>query len=504
MRRIWFVLFAMLMGSFATAKEDPSYPISAIPDDMKTGMYAVIRDQELKFEINSEKNATTYFRIVITILNANAENYAKKILVYDKFDVVKSFRGTSYDIAGKVVRKLKASEIYDQSVFDGFTMYSDNRLKKADLSQGNYPYTVEFEYEIEHKALFFIPDFDLYEDDEISIQKTKYSIVFPPSLKPRYKLFKIQEPKVTSISNKQSLEWAFENIKPEKFEKLSPDFDRIIPNIAVAPTAFEFDKYAGNMDTWENFAKWILLLNKDRNVLPEQAKKQVHELTKDAKSTEEKVRILYEYLQSKTRYVAIQLGIGGFQPFEASVVHQTGYGDCKALSNYMVTLLKEAGIKANYILIRAGANAPAMDVSFPSSQFNHAIVAVPNKADTICLECTSQTNPFGYVGDFTGDRYALMITENGGKIVKTPAYAANQNTQSRTGDVFVEITGDAKAKVKTTYRGLQYENNNLDAVLNDQYDDQKKWIQQNFKIPAFDISSFNMINKKDIILIYNF
>ena len=250
MRRIWFVLFAMLMGSFATAKEDPSYPISAIPDDMKTGMYAVIRDQELKFEINSEKNATTYFRIVITILNANAENYAKKILVYDKFDVVKSFRGTSYDIAGKVVRKLKASEIYDQSVFDGFTMYSDNRLKKADLSQGNYPYTVEFEYEIEHKALFFIPDFDLYEDDEISIQKTKYSIVFPPSLKPRYKLFKIQEPKVTSISNKQSLEWSFENIKPEKFKKLSPDFDRIIPNIAVAPTAFEFDKYAGNMDTW--------------------------------------------------------------------------------------------------------------------------------------------------------------------------------------------------------------------------------------------------------------
>ena len=205
------------------------------------------------------------------------------------------------------------------------------------------------------------------------------------------------------------------------------------------------------MDTWENYAKWIMLLNKDRNVMPDQSKKQAHELTKNAKSTEEKVRILYEYMQNKTRYVGIQLGIGGFQPFEASVVDQTGYGDCKALSNYMVTLLKEVGITANYTLIRAGANAPAMDISFPSSQFNHVIVAVPNETDTLWLECTSQTNPFGYLGDFTGDRYALMITDVGGKIVKTPAYTASQNTQRCTGDVFIELTGDAKAKIKTTF-----------------------------------------------------
>ena len=499
MRKISLFLLGITLGLIASAKEDPAYPVSAIPEDMKTGMYAVIREQELRFEINSEKNATTYSRLVITILNSNAEDWAEKILFYDKFDVIKFFKGTSYDAAGKVIRKLKSSDIYDQSVFDGFTLYSDNRMKKADLSQSTYPYTVEFEYEIEHKALFFIPDFELYEDDEISTQKTKYTLVYPPSLKPRYKLFKIQEPKEIAVDSKQSLQWTFENIKPEKFEKLSPDFDRVVPNISVAPNAFEFDKYAGKMDTWENYAKWIMLLNKDRNVLPEQGKKQVHELTRNAKSTDEKVRILYEYLQNKTRYVGIQLGIGGFQPFEASVVDQTGYGDCKALSNYMVTLLKEVGITANYTLIRAGANAAAMDISFPSSQFNHVIVAVPNKSDTLWLECTSQTNPFGYLGDFTGDRYALMITDLGGKIVKTPAYTASQNTQSRTGDVVVEITGDAKAKVKTTFRGLQYENNDLNSVLNNQYDDQKKWIQQNFKIPAFDISGFSMVNKKDII-----
>ena len=225
MKKISLLLLGITLGVLARAKDDPAYPISAIPEDMKTGMYAVIREKELRFEINSERNATTYCHVVITILNSNAEAWAEEILYYDKFDVIKSFKGTSYDAAGKVIRKLKSSEIYDQSVFDGFTLYSDNRLKKADLSQGSYPYTVEFEYEIEHKVLFFIPDFELYEDDEISIQKTKYTLIYPPLLKPRYKLFKIQEPKETAVDSKQSLQWTFENIKPEKFERLSPDFE---------------------------------------------------------------------------------------------------------------------------------------------------------------------------------------------------------------------------------------------------------------------------------------
>ena len=88
-------------------------------------------------------------------------------------------------------------------------------------------------------------------------------------------------------------------------------------------------------------------------------------------------------MQNKTRYVSIQLGIGGYQPFEASVVDKTGYGDCKALSNYMLSMLETIGIKGHYALIMAGQNSPELEEDFPSSQFNHAIVAVPNGADTL-------------------------------------------------------------------------------------------------------------------------
>ena len=493
-------LLTLLVAVHAYTKDEPFYPVSAIPEDMKKGMYAVIRDHETRFEVHSARHATTYTRTVVTILNATGNRAARETLFYDKFRTIKSFKANTYDSFGKLIQKTKLSDLPDRSYQDGVSMYSDDRYKSIDLSRGAFPYTIELEYEIEYKAILYAPDFNLYEDDEISIQKSKFVLAYASDdLKPRYKLFKMPEPKAGMHNGKQSLEWSFTNIKPDRFEKLGPDFDRMIPNIAVAPTSFEYDKYAGSMDTWDNYGKWIILLNKDRNVLPEATKKHVHNLTREAKTEREKIKILYEYMQGRTRYVGIQLGIGGYQPFEASVVDKTGYGDCKALSNYMVSLLQEVGIKGYYTLIRAGSGAPDIDTTFPSSQFNHAIVGVPLKGDTVWLECTDQTNPFGYMGRFTGDRHALMITETGGKIVKTPRYKADDNLQLTTANVVIDLSGNAKATIQTTYRGLQYENQRLHGVLNDQYDDQKNWIQKNVKIPTFDVADFKMINNKDIM-----
>lgn len=251
------------------------------------------------------------------------------------------------------------------------------------------------------------------------------------------------------------------------------------------------------MSTWDDFGKWIAALNRGRDNIPEKTKQDIVAMTAGLKTVEEKAKIVYQFLQDKTRYVGIQLGIGGYQPFEASVVDETGYGDCKALSNYMVSMLKVIGIKSHYALINAGTFAPGLKTDFVSSQFNHAVVAVPNGADTLWLECTSQTKPFGYAGLFTGDRKALLITDDGAKIAYTPKYTAEQNIQFCSADVTLERSGNGKAKVKTIYGGLQYENSSLDAILSNQYDDQKKWIHQNTKIPSFDLIGFSLSDHKN-------
>lgn len=494
---ISFLLFWLSSTAFAP---DPKYPVSAIPEDLKQGMYAVIRERNEKFYIENKGSSVYQVKLVITILNSNAKRYAALTLGYDRLRTIENLKATSYDAQGNIIRKLKQNEIIDQSSISGYSLFEDNRIKHADLAQNTYPYTVEFEYVVRMKYLYTIPEFQLYEDDEIASEKINYSIVYPAELKPRCKLFKIHEPTVGQEPDKrESMNWTFRNIKPTKFERMGPDFNKVVPNIQAAPVEFEFDGYAGNMKTWESFGQWQALLNKGRDVLPESTKQMVKGMTKDLTSTEEKTKAVYEYLQSKTRYVSIQLGIGGLQPFDATVVDNTGYGDCKALSNYAVAMLEVAGVKAYYTTIMAGENATDVDPGFPSDQSNHVIVAVPASRDTIWLECTSQTNPFGYLGTFTGDRKGLMITENGGKLVHTTRYSAEQNTQIRKAEVILQPSGDATASVNTTYAGLQYENGDLNFYLNKSPDEQRKWLQQNTSIPIFDITSFRMVNNKNRI-----
>jgi transglutaminase-like putative cysteine protease len=476
--------------------EDLQYPVSQIPEEMKKGMYAVIRFHEIRWNIQSKKSSSIYFKQVITILNARGKDNAELVVGYDKLTSIKSFKGAVYNAQGKEIKKLKQSDIVDQSDFDG-SLYSDNRLKYADLTQATYPYTVEFEYEVQLKYLYSGPDYFLYYDDEISTQKTSYIISYPVDLKPRYKLINIKEPSFEkSKDGKDQMVWAFENVKPTKFERLSPDQEQIIPNIKASPVSFEYGGHEGRMDTWKEYGLWQAKLNAGRNNLTEEAKQKARELTKNATTPEEKTKILYEYLQNKTRYVSIQEGIGGLQPFDAKTVDQTGYGDCKALSNYMVSLLGEVGITGYYTKIKAGSEEDEIDKDFPSAQSNHVIVAVPNGKDTLWLECTNQTNPFNWMGSFTGDRYAMMVTEKGGVLVRTPSYPAEVNVQARNAKVILESTGNAKATVKTTYRGLQYENDGLNFHLDDQYDNQKKWIQDNTQIPSFDLIKFSVKNNK--------
>jgi transglutaminase-like putative cysteine protease len=489
-----FIVLMVATRFVATGKEDPKYAVSSIPENMKTGVYAVIREEEDRFEINAVNSATTYYRIVITILNSKASDYASMSVPYDKSKVIKNFRGVAYDEMGNVLKKVKQSDIHDRAAFDGYSLYSDSRIKYADLSQGQYPYTVEFEYEVDEKGFYEVPDFELYSDDEIAIQKKTFTVSYVPALKPRYKLFKIEEPVLSKVDSKESMTWTFNNIKPGRYESLSPDSRRIIPNITVSPVEFELAGYRGRMDTWKDFGLWQLKVNEGRDQLPEQTKQKLMDITKNAKSTEEKTQILYKYLQNKTRYVSIQLGIGGLQPFPATDVDRTGYGDCKALSNYMVSMLRQVGVQAYYTQIMAGDDADEVDPAFPCDRSNHIIVAVPNVKDTIWLECTSQINPFGYLGKFTGDRYGLMITEEGGKLVKTPSYTELQNIQKRSADVYIDMNGDASMTVTTSYRGIQYENGDLNFIVHKPAEDQKKWIQSMTPISSFDITSFRIEN----------
>lgn len=498
--RFRFLLISVLLA-YAAGAAEVKYPVAAISAELTEGMYAVVRLQEQDFQILSKSKSRYRFKRVITVLNSQGKDHGVFVIGYDKERTIDFVEGAVYDAMGRQIKKVKNNDIIDRSSTSGYSLYEDNRIKIVDLRQDYYPYTVEIEYQVTSKLLYSIPSFYLYEDDEVSAEQLSYEITYPVLLRPRYKTFRCPEPERTTVGKDlEALSWKFSNVKPDKFERYTPEINRVVPNVALAPSDFEYDGYAGSMNTWQSIGQWQLQLNAGRDVLPEMTRSKVRQLTANLNNDREKIRVLYEFMQSKTRYVSIQLGIGGLQPFDAKTVDEVGYGDCKALSNYMVALLKEVGIKGYYCWVYGGDGMKHLSPDFPVDYFNHIIVAVPQKKDTVWLECTSQIAPFGFLGDFTSNRYALMITEQGGKLVRTPHYVAEANQQIRVARVDIQPTGDAQVEMTINFSGTQTENGGLDALMaSNQTTEQKKWLERAIDFPSFTVKSFSMAARKSEI-----
>ena len=113
-------------------------------------------------------------------------------------------------------------------------------------------------------------------------------------------------------------------------------------------------------------------LYEGRDILTPEVKSEIRALTANATSDTEKVHIVYDYLQKNTRYVSVQLGIGGWQPFDAEYVYENKYGDCKALTWFMKSMLETIGIKSYPALVSAGVTKLKCKEGLATRALSHA------------------------------------------------------------------------------------------------------------------------------------
>lgn len=496
-----FFSVGFLLISFLANAGDIKYPVSAIPETLKKDANVVKRMEEIVFEIVNLKEAVYHRKVAYTILNENGEKYAAMVVGYDKLRKVTAFDGTLYDGKGNVLKKAKNKDIQDFSAVQDISLFDDNRIKVLDFTNQFYPYTVEFETEIRYNNTYMLPDWFPQPVEKLSVESSSYSFIAPVNYSIRSKAFNYQgQPSSSTEKNKQIKTWKVTDVAAVKRVFASPTWNELTPSVYFAPSEFEMEGYKGNGSTWQDLGKFPLALNQGRDKLPDDVIQKINGLTRDVKDEKEKIKLLYNFLQQNTRYISIQLGIGGLQPFEASFVAEKGYGDCKALSNYMYSLLKAAGIKSYYTLVKGGRDLDDKYLvdDFPSDEFNHIILCVPLSRDTMWLECTSQTESAGYMGDFTGNRKALVITEEGGKLVSTPHYGIKENTQVRTIKGKIDLDGAMVMNVTTSYKCLQQDEKS--ALINQLSKDKvKKYLQQDFELSSYEVSDFKYEQKKNIL-----
>lgn len=490
------LVFALFITQLANAQE---YNIFLIPDSLRKKADVVKREEEYILTIKSPSEYTLAEKHVYTILNAAAASYANYKTYYGKFNRINSVSAKLYNSMGKEIKHTKKNDWKDYSAYDGFSLLSDARYKENEFYSSDYPYTVAYEEEDSHSGTQGFPAWMPQGSPAMAVQSSKFTIIAPSDYLVRYRQLNFNTaPIITQKGIIKIYTWEIKNLPAKKYEASAPPFTEIAPVVFFAPSEFEVQGYSGNMTTWNDYGKFMYQLIKDRDVLPVDIKNKVHELTDALKSDKEKIFVLYDFLQKNTRYISIQLGIGGWQPFEASYVAEKKYGDCKALSNYMIALLKEAGLKGKYVEIYGGSSPPAFIDDFSFSQFNHVISCVPLLKDTVWLECTSQTASAGYMGSFTGNRKALLIDETGGHLVNTPVYKAADNLQVRIVKAVADAEGNLLAEINNVYTGLQQDFPHA-LMLDASKEQREKYLNQLFYLPTYRVIKNNYIEHKGII-----
>jgi hypothetical protein len=488
-----------LLRSMQLFAGDGDYAVSKISAALIKNADAVLRLEEIKFEILSTKETIETNHYVITILNENGDDWAEFVEGYDKLHEIISVEGYLYDADGKQIKKMKFKDLQDLSGVGESSLIEDNRIKRHNFYYRVYPYTIEYNIETKFHQTMFFPGWIPQGSEKLSVESSRFAVICPVDYQFRYKVFNYNgEPQVSTEKNTKITIWRVKDMPAMVKETNSPDWHELTTTVMIAPTSFQLGDYKGNMINWQDLGKFQYALNKGRDNLPENIKKDIHRLIDGVSDVRKKIQILYEYMQKNTRYISIQLGIGGWQPFEASYVAQRGYGDCKALSNYMYSILKEAGIRSDYTLIKAGEDAKYMTADFPSRQFNHAILSVPLDKDTMWLECTSQDLPAGYLSGFTADRYALVIDENGGNLVHTPKYGLTDNLETRKLKAVLDDDASLKIQVNTIYKGL--EQDDVHGMINYLSKDKvKEYLQRQLDFPTYDLDKFEYKENKSMI-----
>ncbi|MGZ3814007.1 MAG: DUF3857 domain-containing protein [Mucilaginibacter sp.] len=459
MKRLISSLYFVLVSVIAIAQNN--YDASLIPKNLLPYASAVVRNEEVTTEVKDLNNVIYHVKRVITVLNKNGDQKAALDVYYDKITSVRYIKGFIYNEFGKVVQKIAERDFDDIAVTDGFSLFIDDRVKHYTKSVTQYPYTIEFEYELKAKQSLYFPNWNPDPEAGLAVEKSSYTFICKPDYNIRYKEINLPSTVVTNpaLNGSKTYTWQVSNMKAIKYEPFSPKRINMTTQVIVAPEKFAYGDYSGSFKNWQQLGKWMhdnFLIN--REDVPDQTARYITELTQNITDPKLKAKKVYEYMQQKTHYISVQVGIGGFRPFAAADVDKDGYGDCKALVNYTKALLKVAGIDSYYCVVYGDRQEKlSMIDDFASIQGNHIILCLPFKNDTTWLECTSQQIPFGFLSDFTDDRTVLACTAEGGKLMHTPKYTTEENLEKRKANFVINEAGELAGNMETVFKGTNYD-----------------------------------------------
>lgn len=453
----------IIIGALSTATLyfAQTYPVSAIPENLKKNANVVVRKDFTTAQINKIDEIKYQHNTVITVLNKDGDSKAQVYIPYQKGDNISDVKVTVYDESGKKIKSFSKSDFGDFANNTQGVFYSDSRVLALPYTSAYYPYTIDFSYQITNENTIFIPDFIPFSSPNTALEEAEFKVINKSGIDLKTKTYpsKYNYASVSVADNGNEKTYSYKNVPAIDDALMLPQPEKILPKVSFALARFNLEGKQGTLSSWTDFGTWYYTnLVEPVSASTPAIKAEVAALKLEG-TTEEKVKKIYQHMQSKTRYIFVGLGIGGWLPMLPDEVQKKGYGDCKGLTNYMKTLLNEAGIPSHYCVINSSSSQISFDPDFPSMGGNHAILMVPTEKGNIWLENTSQQIAFNHLGYSTTDRNVLAVTKKGIELINTPAYTAEQNREKQILKINLTEDNSINGEIQFAYTGSQYDNN---------------------------------------------
>lgn len=475
-----------------------SFPASAIPENLKKNADAVIRKDFTTIQINKIDDIKYQLYTVTTVLNKDGDSDAQVYIPYEKGNSISDVKVNIYDESGKKIKSFSKSDFGDFANNNQGTFYSDSRVMVLSYTPTQYPYTVEFSYQIGDENTVFLPDFTPFRSTKVSLEEAQMKLINKSGIELRTKIYPsvYNYTSVIESENADGKTYTYKNVPALDDVFLLPQPVKILPKVSFALTKFNLEGKQGSINNWSDFGSWYYnSILQPVSVSNPAIKAEVMSLNLNG-TKEEKVKKLYQHMQAKTRYIFVALGIGGWQPMLPDEVQKKGYGDCKGLTNYMKTLLDEAGIPSYYSVVNSSSSPVSFDKDFPKMGGNHVILMVPTEKGNIWLENTSQQVAFNHLSYNTTARNVLSIRKEGIELIDTPDYTAEQSKEKQQLKIKINEDNSILGEGNFSYTGLQYDNNLILATMSPK--ERTEAVKNMFNILHFEkIEMKNFLNDKD-------
>jgi len=470
---------------------------------------AVLLLAEDTFAVQGNGKMKRIERRAYKILRPDGRRYGTVYANFDAETKINSIHGWCIPAQGKdyEVKDKEAIETALFGVTDGVLM-SDLKTKVLTIPAAEPGNIVGYEIEQEVHP-YVIQDVWDFQEVNTPVREAHYTLQLPASWE--YKSVWLNHPEVAPSGTSGQWQWAVSDVKAIKLESGMPPWRGVAGQMIVSLIPPGGSEKRG-FESWADMGRWQDGLARDRRNASSEIKQRVADLTKADASQIAKMRSLAQSVQKDVRYVAIQLGIGGWQPHPATDVFSHKYGDCKDKATLLSAMLQEIGVESFYVSINTTRNA--ITPATPAIRwFNHVILAVrlpgslkdpslravldhPKLGRLLFFDPTDEWTPFGALRGELQSNYGLLVTGEGGELVKLPQLPADLNGVERTAKLTLSpsgtLTGDFVEQRNGDY-GTQ-QRASLKSVSKDA--DRIKFLESliSHSLPTFQITKASLLN----------